>query len=548
MERKLCKPVDIAQARKIAGEQPEEESLVTLLVRLGIVSERTMADCLSGAFGLPLRKPADFASATRPEGAITPRFLKDQHVLPMVTGPGKLELVMTDPTARYPYDAVVAALDCDPDLSVGIAGEILTGIEHLYGSPEGAEEKAGQPLNDEMDVSHLRDLASEAPVIRWVNQVIQKAVETRASDIHIEPFENKLKVRFRIDGVLRDESAPSHQTSQAIISRIKIMAALDIAERRLPQDGRINLRIQGDLLDIRVSTIPTMFGESVVMRLLRQEAAALDFDSLGFSDEQQRLIQRGLTMSHGMMIVTGPTGSGKTTTLYTALNAINVVDRKVITVEDPIEYHIDGINQIQVNSAIGLGFAETLRSIVRQDPDVIMVGEIRDLQAAKISIQSALTGHLVLSTLHTNDAASCVTRLLEMGIEDYLLTSTLTIVIAQRLVRQLCPRCKTPYQASETQVREFQLNRFSGGRHCQLFQAVGCEECNETGYRGRVAILEILMITEKIRELILDHVSSEAILKAAREEGMVTMVEDGYIKALAGVTTVEEVLRVTREA
>jgi len=334
-----------------------------------------------------------------------------------------------------------------------------------------------------------------------------------------------------------------------VISRIKIMADLDIAERRLPQDGRINVRVQGQELDVRVSTVPTMYGESVVMRLLQRDSVTLDFDSLGFTAEQRARLQKELSMTHGMVIVTGPTGSGKTTTLYTALNSLNTEQRKVITVEDPVEYNLEGINQIQVNANIGLDFASALRSIVRQDPDVIMVGEMRDLETARICVQSALTGHLVLSTLHTNDAAGSVTRLLEMGTEDYLLNSTLNVILAQRLVRLLCQHCKQPYEAEARIIEEFDLQRIlPAAQSLNLHKAVGCEHCANTGYRGRVGIIEILTISDKIRSLILSHASAGEIEAVAREEGMATMFEDGCLKATQGLTTLEEVARVIQES
>jgi len=545
----LCKAQDLASARHIIKQQPEQESMVSLLVRLGMVSERAMAETLAQVAELKLAKPADYARGFANPEKISSRFLKDQMVVPLNAADGTVDLVMADPTQDYAAKAIAMALELPVRPCIGIGKEIQAAIDTLY-SRNSQDEKHPdfRPGGEVPDVEHLRDMASEAPVIRMVNQIIQRAVDARASDIHIEPFEALLKIRCRVDGVLRDENSPPLQMAPAIISRVKIMAGLDIAERRLPQDGRINIRVQGQNFDIRVSTIPTMFGESVVMRILHRESVALDFDSLGFSEPQKVLLHRNLSMPHGMIIVTGPTGSGKTTTLYTALNSINSIERKVITVEDPIEYNIEGINQIQVNPAIGLNFAGCLRSIVRQDPDVIMVGEMRDLETARICIQSALTGHLVISTLHTNDAAGSITRLLEMGVEDYLLTSTLTVVIAQRLVRQLCPHCKVPYQPSESQIREFDLEKFIPGGQYSLCRSAGCEECGNSGFKGRIGIIEILPINERVRALVLEHASAGAIERAAREDGMHTMFEDGIMKSLHGITTLEEILRVTQEA
>ena len=402
----------------------------------------------------------------------------------------------------------------------------------------------------EDDVEHLRDLASEAPVIRLVNLIIQRAVEARASDIHIEPFENRLKVRYRIDGVLQEVEAPPSRSTAAVISRIKIMAKLNIAERRLPQDGRIMIRVQGKELDLRVSTIPTVYGESVVMRLLDRETVVLDFWELGFTDHVLKPFLEVLHMPHGIILVTGPTGSGKTTTLYTGLQKLNAPVRKIITVEDPVEYQLEGINQIQVKHSIGLTFAGALRSIVRQDPDVIMIGEMRDLETARIAIQSALTGHVVLSTVHTNDAAGGITRLLDMGVEDYLMTSTVNGILAQRLVRKICMSCREPYEALPEMVKELNLNKLVKGRKKKitLYHPKGCEECSHTGYRGRMGIFEFLIVSDPIRRLILQHADSTQVFEQAQKEGMRIMYEDGLVKCLEGGTTVEEILRVTQEA
>lgn len=544
------KEMDFARARRVKAEQLENESLVALLVRLGMVSERAMAEALSSVGDVRLLKNAELPDEPLLQEKLSGRFLKDKQVLPVNIDGQSLQLAMVDITDEYALRAIALASGLNVQPCVAIGSELQKAVAHLYLNEQGKEglrDNAEQEVFTEHDVEQLRDMASEAPVIRLVNQLIQRAVDARASDIHIEPFENQLKVRYRIDGVLRDEASPSQQMGPAVISRVKIMANLDIAERRLPQDGRINVRVQGQDLDIRVSTIPTMYGESVVMRLLHRETVALDFPSLGFSDTLRQRLKQSLDMPHGMIIVTGPTGSGKTTTLYTALNSLNTEERKVITVEDPVEYNLEGINQIQVNPSIGLNFASALRSIVRQDPDVIMVGEMRDLETARICIQSSLTGHLVLSTLHTNDAASSITRLLEMGVEDYLLNSTLNTVLAQRLVRVLCDHCREPYRPSEGVVREFGLDKLQQG-DVQLYRPVGCEHCGGTGYRGRVGIIEMLPMSDGIRELVLQHAGAGKIEKAAREAGMHTMFEDGCLKALQGTTTIEEVVRVTQEA
>ena len=548
VDKALLNAMDFARAQRVHSENTDE-SLVALLVRLGMVSERAMAEVQADIAGLPLLKADDYPQQAV-ETSLALRFMKDQCLLPLAMTGNTLELSLADVSNLFSLRAVAMACHCELKLSVGLAPDIQAAIERLY---EQAQSSGDESVDHEagfsaVDVAKLRDMASEAPVIRLVNQIIQRAVDSRASDIHVEPFEHNLKIRNRIDGVLRDEPSPPREIAPAVISRIKIMADLDIAERRLPQDGRINVRVQGQELDIRVSTVPTMYGESVVMRLLQRDSVTLDFDSLGFTPEQHARLQKELSMTHGMVIVTGPTGSGKTTTLYTALNSLNTEQRKVITVEDPVEYNLEGINQIQVNASIGLDFASALRSIVRQDPDVIMVGEMRDLETARICVQSALTGHLVLSTLHTNDAAGSVTRLLEMGTEDYLLNSTLNVILAQRLVRLLCQHCKQPYEAEARIIDEFDLQRIlPAGQSLNLHKAVGCEHCSNTGYRGRVGIIEILTISDKIRSLILRHAGAGEIESVAREEGMTTMFEDGCLKATQGLTTLEEVARVIQE-
>ncbi|HET9580759.1 MAG TPA: type II secretion system ATPase GspE, partial [Usitatibacter sp.] len=397
------------------------------------------------------------------------------------------------------------------------------------------------------DVEHLKDLASEAPVIRLVNLILTKALESRASDIHIEPYENRLVVRYRIDGVLHEVESPPRRLSAAVISRVKIMASLDIAERRLPQDGRIKLRIQGKEIDLRVSTVPTMHGESVVMRILDKGGVPLNFDALGFEGDSLKRFLHCLDQVHGILLVTGPTGSGKTTTLYTALDRLNKPDVKIITVEDPVEYQMPGINQIQVKPQIELTFANALRSIVRQDPDIIMVGEIRDVETVRIAMQSALTGHMVLSTVHTNDAPSTISRLLDMGAEDYLLTSTLNGVLAQRLVRTLCPRCREPHRALPEVIEQMNLRRYVPEGAITVYKPVGCSECAGTGYWGRVCIIEMMVMSDNIRSLIMRHATAGEIRVEAIREGMETMFENGMRKSLAGITTIEEVLRVTRE-
>jgi len=489
------------------------------------------------------------------EERVSARFLREARALPVREDESELALAMADPTDAYTIGAFEMVTGRTVRPLVAIPTELDAALERLYGAGKSAQsqllgdvETRPDELSFDADVQQLKDLASEAPVIRLVSLLITNAMETRASDIHIEPFENRLIVRYRIDGVLHEVESPPKRLSAAVISRIKIMANLDIAERRLPQDGRIRLRIQGKEIDLRVSTLPTMHGESVVMRILDKGHVALDFRKLGFEDDTLETFLGVLLQPHGILLVTGPTGSGKTTTLYTALDRLNQPDVKILTVEDPVEYQMSGINQIQVKPQIDLTFANALRSIVRQDPDVIMIGEIRDLETAQIAVQSALTGHLVLSTVHTNDAPSTVNRLLDMGVEDYLLTSTVIGILAQRLVRKLCQHCKESYVALPELVEQMRLRRYSNDAEITLWHAKGCTHCAQTGYSGRLSILEMMPMTDAVRSLVMKHENAAVLRAEAIRGGMVTMYEDGLRKALAGVTTFEEVLRATRES
>ncbi|WP_369976957.1 type II secretion system ATPase GspE [Xanthomonas bundabergensis] len=543
---------DLLRARQLQRESGG--GLLSLLARLGLVSERDHAEVSAEVLGLPLLD-AKQLPATAPENLpeaqpLSLRFLKQFHVCPLGERDGALELWMSDPHEAYAADAVRLATGFRVLPRVGLRSEIDDLIERWFGQGRSAMgaivETADGDSTATDDIEHLRDLASEAPVIRLVNLVIQRAVELRASDIHIEPFENRLKVRYRVDGVLIDGESPPANLTAAVISRVKIMAKLNIAERRLPQDGRIMLRVQGKELDLRVSTVPTAHGESVVMRLLDRETVVFDFHRLGFTDAFLPQFRKVLEQPHGILLVTGPTGSGKTTTLYTALSQLNTADVKIITVEDPVEYQIEGINQIQAKPQIGLDFSHALRSIVRQDPDIIMIGEMRDLETARIAIQSALTGHLVLSTLHTNNAAGGITRLLDMGVEDYLLTSTINGILAQRLVRRLEPTHAERYPASPEEIEKFDLRRLQPEGEIFLFRPLP-SAIAPTGYLGRTTIMEFLVMNDALRRAVMRHAGMGEIEQLAREAGMRTMYEDGIGKALSGQTTIEEVLRVTEE-
>jgi general secretion pathway protein E len=427
---------------------------------------------------------------------------------------------------------------------------ILEAIERTYGAStalqkivEGMGPTDGEGDREE-DITQLRDMAFEAPVVRLVNLLIEEAVSSEASDIHIEPSEDTLRVRYRIDGILYDLEAPPRRLQAAVTSRIKLMAELNIAERRLPQDGRIRMTLNARKVDIRVSAVPTIHGESIVMRLLDRSSVFMPFDKLGFSSGIQGTFDRLINQPNRIVLVTGPTGSGKTTTLYAALDKINAPEKKIITIEDPVEYQLKGVNQIAVRPKIGLTFASGLRHIVRQDPDVVMVGEIRDLETAEIAIQAALTGHLVFSTLHTNDAPGAITRLQDMGAEPYLIASVLSGVLAQRLVRRICQNCRMPHEVDPADLLAIGV---TDGHGVQLYRGAGCDQCRKTGYRGRIGIYELFVISEDVRGFILRRAPSHEIRKAAVEAGMVSLREDGWAKARAGLTTIEEILRVTQE-
>ncbi|MGC2415784.1 MAG: GspE/PulE family protein [Stellaceae bacterium] len=538
------------RAQRIAVEASGR--LDHILTQLGLVSERGLAEALAKLLAVPLMPAAGYPQTAFFPDRLKPKFLRRARAMPIAVSDDRVILAMADPLDSFTRDAVAAALGRRVDIAVAVPAELDAAFERLYAEPEAGDLDAvldATSPEDEPgteDAERLKDLASEAPVIRLVNQLIARAVETHASDVHLEPFPDGLRVRYRYDGVLHEVEPPPVRLQAAIISRVKIMARLDIAERRLPQDGRIKLTVRGHDIDFRVSTIPSLHGETVVLRVLDRTAVEFDYDKLGFASGIRDGIERCLDLSNGMVLVTGPTGSGKTTTLYTGLLRLNTIARKIVTVEDPIEYQLTGINQIQVRPQINLNFANLLRSILRQDPDIIMIGEIRDLETAQIAVQAALTGHLVLSTLHTNSAAATVTRLRDMGLEDYLLTATLRGVLAQRLVRRLCPVCKAPAEVSAALIERFDLERLAGSRPIELFHAVGCPECRGTGYRGRRAIGELLLPSRTIDRLIFERADDMAIERAAIADGMVPLFDSGLVAALEGDTTIEEVVRCIR--
>jgi general secretion pathway protein E len=557
LERGLIDEEELQTALNLQGES--REKIGKLLVDLGYVSERDCLAVVSEHLNIPAISAADYPQVPVIENVLTLRFMKQCKFVPIALENNVLTLAMTDPMDSATIESVRQATGHQVRALLGAESEIMDVIEKLYGSAastlgriiEGIDEENIESLSDEIeDIEQLKDLASEAPVIRLVNLLISKAVESRASDIHIEPFEKDLKVRYRIDGILHDVESPPKKLKAALISRVKIMSKLNIAERRLPQDGRIKLKVLGKDIDLRVSTLPTMYGESVVMRILDKSNTSLyDIRRLGFPEDSLHEFESLIRRPHGILLVTGPTGSGKTTTLYSALSTINLPDKKIITIEDPIEYQMDGVNQIQVNPQIGLTFAAGLRHIVRQDPDVIMVGEIRDLETAEIAIRAALTGHLVFSTLHTNDAPSAITRLVDMGAEDYLIASSLLGVLAQRLVRVICPNCKTEVFPVPEMLDEIGFRRGDPRKGPDRFyEGRGCERCSHTGFIGRIGIYELMAMNDDIRKLTVAKADSNQIRKKALENGMRSLRDDGWLKVRQGITSIPEVLRVTQES
>jgi general secretion pathway protein E len=538
LSRQLITAEDLERALELQKERGEK--LGKILVDLGFIAQRDVLAALAEQLSVPLIN-IEGPPAISPElERLSPRFLRQFRVYPVsISEDLTVTLAMADPLDFETIAAVRTFTGLRVQPALAPEAEILEAVTRFYGESEKAKRDGTfEDTEAAEDLEHLRDMASEAPVIRLVNAMIAQAVEKRASDIHIEPFERDFRVRYRIDGVLYNQDPPPKELKAAIISRVKLMAKLNIAERRLPQDGRIKIKTLGREVDLRVSTLPTLYGESVVMRLLDRSAGDFyDLRKLGFDDSMLTRMEHFTSLPHGIFLVTGPTGSGKSTTLYSALKRINQPDKKIITIEDPVEYQMDGINQIHVNTQIGLTFAAGIRHIVRQDPDVIMVGEIRDRETADVAIRSSLTGHLVFSTLHTNDAPSAVTRLTDMGVENYLISSSLVAVLAQRLVRVICKQCRVKDGPKLT----------PDGTFVETYRGAGCEACFGSGYTGRMGIFEMMELTDELRRLIMSNADAIAITSVARRNGMRNLREDGWYKVREGVTTVDEVLRVTQE-
>ncbi len=524
------------------------------LLTTKVITEGQLAHALASQQDLPFLEflPQEFSAELL--DLVPIGYAKEYGIFPVERKDGRLQMATANPLDMRPFNDLATITGDWIDVVVTTPTEILRAINRNY---ERHAEKAqvvfdemegnnGEGLSKGLEPADLLDTSDEAPIIRFVNSLITQAYKERASDIHIEPFETEVIVRYRIDGILYEILRPPHQAQAGIISRVKIMANLNIAEKRLPQDGRFRVRIAGKDLDVRVSTLPTAFGERVVLRLLEQSSSVLSLEDIGMESEILHQMGQMIHKNHGIFLVTGPTGSGKTTTLYAALSQLNGREKNIITVEDPIEYQLPGVGQIQVNSKINLTFAAGLRSILRQDPDVIMVGEIRDGETAEIAVQSALTGHMVFSTLHTNDAAGALTRLVEMGIEPFLAASSIVGILAQRLVRRICPDCREAYRPSEEMLREMKLED-SLPADTVFYRGTGCPSCMDIGYRGRTGIYELLPVNEDIRDLLLQNKDASSIKGSAIRSGMTTLRANGLAKVLKGETSIEEILRVTQE-
>ena len=554
--RDTCSLSENVLSEALAIQEEKGGRIGEILIQRGAITEEDLLKALGIQFNLPLwstisKEDMDISFTED----IPIQFLKKYTIIPVITRNG-IYIAINDPTLFQPLDDLRLIQEWDGVQTVLASHSvILSAINYAYDMSRDSAEEYIQDMREEdrdlilsavEETGDLLDDTSDAPIIKLVNLILSQAVKAGASDIHIEPYQSRIKIRYRLDGILYDMLTPPKHIQSTLISRIKIMAKLNIAEKRLPQDGRIEIRIGDKNVDIRVSTIPTAFGERVVLRLLDKSNVLLRLSDLGMPEEGLWLFHELIRSPHGIILVTGPTGSGKTTTLYSALSTINNPDINIITIEDPIEYQIEGIGQIQVNPKINLTFANGLRSIVRQDPDVILVGEIRDLETAEIAIQSSLTGHLVFSTLHTNDSASAVTRLIDMGIEPYLVTSSVIAILAQRLVRNVCDECKAPYVPDKESLHNIGIAPdMAEGKI--MYKGTGCQGCINTGYKGRTGIFELMIMDDSIKNLMLKTSDSNAIKRRAIEQGMVTLRQDGAMKMLNGITTVEEILRVTQK-
>ncbi|MDP2920842.1 MAG: type II secretion system ATPase GspE [Candidatus Omnitrophota bacterium] len=547
--KEIVKNIGLLDDQKIRRALEEQlntkERLAKILARLGYISGETVGIALIPQIGIPPVPIKPEAVNLDAVSAVPPHIAVSHRVIPFKIDANAIYLATDDPLNFLASDFFEKITGLSVDMALAAPGDIDNALGALYTKKQQKENITSDISKASEEIKNVKG-DDDAPVIKLVNMVIEEALKRRASDIHVEPLENKFRIRYRIDGVLHEIPGPPKRLQGSIISRLKIMAGMDIAEKRLPQDGRIKINLEKKELDLRVSTLPAMHGESVVMRILDKSSFMVGLEDMGFLPENKKDYEKLINLPNGMILVTGPTGSGKTTTLYATLSHINQKDRKVITIEDPVEYQLDGINQVQVKPQINLTFASGLRSMLRQAPDIIMVGEIRDFETAEIAVQSALTGHLILSTLHTNDAAGAVTRLVDMGIKPYLVASTVQGVLAQRLVRTICSSCREAYKPGELEITELSLTpeKLKG---FELYRGKGCSACNDTGYKGRMGVFELLVMDDAIREMVIENAPSTEICKKAIQSGMRTLKQDGIEKVRLGYTTIEEVLRVTQD-
>ncbi|MCK5708144.1 MAG: Flp pilus assembly complex ATPase component TadA [Candidatus Aureabacteria bacterium] len=529
----------VALAKKQANEL--NEPLRQSVIKLGMITEQELIDNIAEYLDIPYMDISTFNIKKNVLSLVPEELAKKNLLIPLFKIGNSLTIAIVDPMNLYVIDELRSRTDLDIKVVISNERMIRKLIEKNYGSLSPFEERAVTQTEDGI----LTKWVEDAPVVNFVNNIIEKAVKAKASDIHIEPGENIVRIRMRVDGILREAATPPRDYLAGIISRIKIMSNMNIAEKRIPQDGRCSVHSDGKEIDLRISTIPTAFGENMVLRLLDKSQLILPLEKLGFSQKEEEIYKEVINKSNGLVLVTGPTGSGKTTTLYSTLNRIKSIEKNIITIEDPIEYQIDIIRQMQVNSKVGISFSSGLRSILRQDPDIIMVGEIRDLETARISIQASLTGHLVFSTLHTNDASGAITRLIDMGIEPYLIASSLRAVLAQRLIRKICENCKKKRPITSDEIRLMGAKDILTEKD-SVFDPQGCSTCGNTGYVGRIGLCEIIKIDKKLRSLILKSSSSDIIKESAEKDGMKTLLMNGIDKIMNGTTSVEEVLRVTQ--
>ncbi|MCL6538859.1 MAG: Flp pilus assembly complex ATPase component TadA [Acidothermus sp.] len=532
-------------AAAYAEHQRNGRSLGRVLVDQGVLTESQLVAALATQIGLRFVDLTEIAIDGSAVSRVPEAVCRRYNALPIGYEDGKLVVAMADPANVFAIDDIRSLTGLDVKPVVATRADVLTAINRYHRADEELDDLTSSLAAEEADeLASLDEVVEDAPIVKFVNLLITQAVQDRASDIHIEPTERDLRVRFRIDGVLHEVMRSPRNIQSGVISRLKIMAEMNIAERRLPQDGRMSVSVNGKKVDLRVASLPTVWGEKVVMRILDNSTAMLNLADLGFAEDNYARYSASFTKPYGMILVTGPTGSGKSTTLYATINIVSSPEKNVITVEDPVEYRLPGINQIQTNVKAGLTFASALRTILRADPDIVLIGEIRDHETAQIAIEAALTGHLVFSTLHTNDAPSAVNRLIEMGIEPFLVGSALDCVLAQRLARRLCQKCREPYTPTPQALREARFPWRDGDPLPTLYRAVGCAACSKTGYKGRVALHEVMTVTEEIERLAVERASAEAIGRVAREQGMVTLREDGLRKVAQGITTLEEIFRV----